>query len=61
MKMSVLIDMKFSSLIEHIKKMFHILEDQVIGMQNINIRRNVGNLATSENGLYVLFQSWKIN
>ena len=50
---SVLIDKKFSSLIEYIEKKFHILEDQVIGMQNINLRRNVVNSATSENDLYV--------
>ena len=50
---SVLIDKKFSSLIEYIEKRFHILEDQVIGMQNINLPRNVVNPATLENGLYV--------
>ena len=50
---SVLIDKKFSSLIEYIEKRFHILEDQVIGMQNINLPRNVVNPATLENGLYI--------
>ena len=47
------IDKKFSSLIEYIEKSFHILEDQVIGMQNINLPRNVANPATLENGSYV--------
>ena len=51
--MSVLIGKKFTSFIEHIEKRFHILEDQVIGMQDINLPRNVVNPATSENGLYV--------
>ena len=37
----VLIDKKSSSLIEYIEKRFHILEDQVIGIQNINLPRNV--------------------
>ena len=50
---SVLIDKKYSSLIEYIEKRFHILDDQVIGMQNINLPRNIVNPATSENGLYV--------
>ena len=50
---SVLIDKKWSSPIDYIEKRFHILEDQVIGTQNINSPRNVVNLATSENGLYV--------
>ena len=50
---SVLIGKKFTSFIEHIEKRFHILEDQVIGMQDINLPRNVVNPATSENGLYV--------
>ena len=49
---SVLID-KFSCLIEYIEKRFHILEDQVITMQNINLPRNVVNPATLENDLYV--------
>ena len=49
---SVLIDKKWSSPIDYIEKRFHILEDQVIGIQNINSPRNVVNLATSENGLY---------
>ena len=47
---SVLIDKNFSSLIKHIEKRFHILEDQVIGMQNINLTRNVMNPVTLENG-----------
>ena len=50
---SVLIGKKFSSFIEYIEKRFHILEDQVIGMQNINLPRNVVNPATLENGLYI--------
>ena len=55
----VLIDKKSSSLIEYIEKRFHILEDQVIGMQNINLPRNAVNSATSENGLYAdLLKNW---
>ena len=50
---SVIIDKKFSSLIEYIKKRFQILEDQVTGMQNINLPRNAVNPATLENALYV--------
>ena len=50
---SVIIDKKFSSLIEYIEKTFHILEDQITGMQNINLPRNVVNPATLENELYV--------
>ena len=42
---SVLADKKFSSLIEYIEKRFHILEDQLIGIQNINLPRNVVNPA----------------
>ena len=56
---SVLIGKRFSSLIEYIEKRFHILEDQVIGMQNINLPRNAVNSATSENGLYAdLLKNW---
>ena len=39
--LSVLIDKKSSSLIECIEKRLHILEDQVIRIQNINLTRNV--------------------
>ena len=50
----VLLDKKFSSFIEYIiEKRLHILEDQIIGLQNVNLPRNVVNLATSENSLYV--------
>ena len=38
--LSVLIDTKSSSLIECIEKRLHILEDQVIRIQNINLTRN---------------------
>ena len=56
---SVLIGKRFSSLIEYIEKRFHILEDQVIGMQNINLPRNAVNSATSENGLCAdLLKNW---
>ena len=47
------IDKKFNSLIGYIEKRFHILEDQIIVMQNINLTRDVANPATLENGLYV--------
>ena len=50
---SVIIDKKFSSLIEYIEKRFHILEDQITEMQNINLPRNVVNPATLENEFYV--------
>ena len=50
---SVIIDKKFSSLIEYIEKRFHILEDQITEMQNINLPRNVVNPATLENELCV--------
>ena len=49
----VLTDKKFSSVIEYIEKRFHIVEDQVIGMENINLPRNAVNPAISENGLYI--------
>ena len=49
---SVLIEKTFRSLIGYIEKRFHNLEDQVIGLQNISLPKNVGNLATSENGLH---------
>ena len=56
---SVLVDKKFSSLIEYNKKRFYILEDKVLGMQNINLPRNAVNSATSENGLYAdLLKNW---
>ena len=48
----MLIDKKFSSLIEYIEQRFHILADQVIAMQNITLPRNVVNPASSENGLH---------
>lgn len=50
----VLLDKKFSSFIEYIiEKRFHSLEDQIIGLQNVNLPRYVVNLATSENSFYV--------
>ena len=50
---SVLINNKFSSLTEYIEKRFHNLEDQVIGLKNVNLPKNVVNPATTDNGLYV--------
>ena len=39
--------------IQYIEKRFHNLKDQVIGLQNVNLPRNIENPTTSENGLYV--------
>ena len=51
--------MKFSFLIEYIEKIFHNLKDQVIGLQNLNLPKNVVNPATSENEFYVdLYKNW---
>ena len=36
---SALIDKKFSSLIEYIKKRFHDLQNQVTGLQNIKVQK----------------------
>ena len=50
---SVLIENKFSSLIQSIEKRFHNIEDKIIGFQNINLPRNSVNPTTPGNNLYV--------
>ena len=50
---SVLIENKFSSLIQSIEKRFHNIEDKITGFQNMNLPRNSVNPTTSENNLYV--------
>ena len=50
---SVLIENKFSSLIQSIEKRFHNIPDKTIGFQNMNLPRNSVNLTTPENNSYV--------
>ena len=50
---SVLIENKFSSLIQSIEKRFHNIADKTIGFQNMNLPRNPVNLTTPENNSYV--------
>ena len=49
----MLIENKFSFLIQSIEKRFHNIEDKIIGFQNVNLPRNSVNPTTPENNLYV--------
>ena len=50
---SVLIENKFSFLIQSIEKRFHNIEDKTIGFQNMNLPRSSVNPTKPENNLYV--------
>ena len=50
---SLLIENKFSYLIQSIEKTFHNIEDKNIGFQDMNLPRNSVNPTTPENNLYV--------
>ena len=50
---SILIENKFSSLIQSIEKRFHNIADKTIGFQNMSLPRNSVNLTTPENNSYV--------
>ena len=50
---SLLLENKFSSLIQSIEKRFHNIEDKIIGFQNMNLPRNSVNPTTPENNFYV--------
>ena len=50
---SILIENKFSSLTQSIKKRFHNIEDKITGFQNMNLPRNSMNPTTPENNLCI--------
>ena len=63
---SLLLENKFSSLIQSIEKRFHNIEDKIIGFQNMNLPKNSVNPTTPENNFYVEllkigFRTWKNN